>query len=52
MRIEEDVATNCAGSGAVQGIGTGDHPASEPGVKKKKKLSVILNKAKVLKRRS
>lgn len=42
-KISEDaVPVNCAGSGAVQGIGTGPYPNSEPGVPKKKKLSVIL----------
>lgn len=50
--VEEDaVATNCAGAGAIAGIGTGNYPNSEPGVPRKK-LKVILNNAKVLRRKS
>jgi hypothetical protein len=50
MMNEDIVPGNCAGSGAIQGIGTGSHPESEPGVPKKKPLKVILNKAKMLTR--
>lgn len=51
--IEEDaIPTNCAGGGAIAGIGTGSYPNSEPGVPKgKKRLRVILNKAKMLTRK-
>jgi len=49
--VKEDAA-NCAGSGAIQGMGTGAYPESEPGVPKgKKKLSVILANAKMLRRK-
>lgn len=47
---EDAVPVNCAGSGAVAGIGTGPYPKSEPGVPKKKPLKVILNRAKMLTR--
>lgn len=51
--IEEDaIPANCAGPGAIAGIGTGPYPNSEPGVPKgKKRLRVILNNAKVLTRK-
>lgn len=48
--MKEEVAANCAGGGGVAGIGTGKYPDSEPGVPKKKKLSVIINNAKMLRR--
>lgn len=41
--------TNCASSGAIPGIGIPPNP--EPGVNKKKKLSVILANAKMLTRK-
>jgi hypothetical protein len=52
MIKEDAVPANCAGSGAVSGIGTGPYPNSEPGVPKKKSLKVILNRAKMLTRKS
>lgn len=49
--IEEDaLPVNNIGSGAIQGAGTGPYPQSEPGVPKKR-LKVILNKAKMLRRK-
>ena len=47
--MKEEV-TNCAGSGAIAGIGTGPHPNSEPGIKKKTLKNIILSAKKVLKR--
>jgi hypothetical protein len=47
--MNEDVAINNVGSGAIAGTGTGSYPNSEPGVKKKK-LSVILKDAQMLRR--
>jgi hypothetical protein len=48
---EDSVPVNAAGSGGIAGIGTGPYPQSEPGVPKgKKRLRVILNKAKMLTR--
>ena len=37
--IEEDAPTNSAGSGSVAGLGVG--PMGEPGVKKRKKQSIL-----------
>jgi hypothetical protein len=48
---EDAVPVNNAGSGAIKGIGTGPHPDSEPGVPKKR-LKVILNKARMLTRKT
>jgi hypothetical protein len=50
MIKEDAVPANCAGSGAIKGIGTGPYPDSEPGVPKKR-LKVILNNAKMLTRK-
>ncbi len=50
MIKEDAIPVNNAGSGAVQGIGTGPYPQSEPGVPKKR-LKVILNRAKMLRRK-
>jgi hypothetical protein len=45
--FENEVAVNCAGTGAVAGIGVG--PSGEPGVPKKKK-DVLLYGGKVARR--
>lgn len=42
-KVQEEVAANNAGSGAIDGMGAGEHPKSEPGVNKKRKLSTIIN---------
>jgi hypothetical protein len=47
---EDALPANCAGGGAIAGIGQGPYPNSEPGVPKKR-LRVILNKAKMLTRK-
>jgi hypothetical protein len=50
-RLKEDaIPVNNIGSGAIQGVGTGKYPESEPGVPKKR-LKVILNRAKMLTRK-
>lgn len=51
MVKEDAIPTNAAGPGHIQGIGTGSYPEREPGVPKKKKLSVILADAKMLRRK-
>jgi hypothetical protein len=52
MLKEDAIATNNIGSGAIQGAGTGSYPEREPGVPKgRKKLSVIMANAKVVRRK-
>lgn len=45
--FKEDAPTNCAGSGAVAGIGVGDHgepPGNQAVIKKKSKKSQVLKR--------
>lgn len=49
MINEDSIAANCAGGGAIPGIGVAPDP--EPGVDKKKRLKYILNNAKMLTRK-
>ena len=47
-KLEEDVACNNAGGGAVAGIGVG--PSGEPGVTKAREKAVVMLKARTMKR--
>lgn len=49
MTNEDAIPANCAGGGAIPGIGIAPNP--EPGINKKKRLKFILNNAKMLTRK-